>query len=480
MVLAPEHPLVEQITTPEQRAAVEAYREHGRAQERPRAHRAGEGKDRRLHRRVRDQPGQRTSASRSGSPTTCSWATAPARSWPCRRTTSATWSSRRSSTCRSASRRAAQTRRDARNGQDGRRLRGVPTAARSCFVERRRTPIHSPASLDWPADRRGEGSKITAWLEEQGLGKSTINYKLRDWLFTRQRYWGEPFPIVWEDGQHRAHRPRANCRSCRRRSTTSSRPAPPSRRWRRPPTGCATPTPRDARDQHHAAVGRLVLVLPALLRPAERASASSAKKRKTTGWAAASQPGGVDLYVGGTEHAVLHLLYARFWHKVLFDLGHVSTPEPFQRLVNQGLILGEDGQKMSQVPRQRRQPRRRRRRIRRGRPAALRDVHGPAGADEAVEHDRRRRRVPFSGARLAACSWRKIRQASGSLSPTVQLAEPTAAQRRVVHATIKKVTDDIEALAFNTAISQMMIFVNEFTSAERAAGVRAAHAARCC
>ena len=86
-------------------------------------------------------------------------------------------------------------------------------------------------------------------------------------------------------------------------------------------------------------------------------SASSAKKRNATGWAAPSKPGGVDLYVGGTEHAVLHLLYARFWHKVLFDLGYLSKPEPFQRLVNQGLILGEDGQKMSKCSRQRGEPR---------------------------------------------------------------------------------------------------------------------------
>ena len=119
-------------------------------------------------------------------------------------------------------------------------------------------------------------------------------------------------------------------------------------------------------------------------------------------WMGGGKPGGVDLYVGGTEHAVLHLLYARFWHKVLFDLGHVSTPEPFQRLVNQGMILGEDGQKMSKS---------------RGNVInpddviaeygadalrLLRDVHGPARADEALEHDRRRGRVPVPRARLAA------------------------------------------------------------------------------
>ena len=95
----------------------------------------------------------------------------------------------------------------------------------------------------------------------------------------------------------------------------------------------------------------------------------------------------VDLYVGGAEHAVLHLLYSRFWHKVLFDRGVVSTPEPFQKLVNQGMILGENNEKMSQEPRQRDQPRRDRHGVRRRLAAAVRDVHGPAGSDQALEHD---------------------------------------------------------------------------------------------
>ena len=202
--------------------------------------------------------------------------------------------------------------------------------------------------------------KITAWLEAKGLGKKTINYKLRDWLFSRQRYWGEPFPIVWKtgpDGQpyHEALPESALpllAAAARRLQAHARRPAAARAR-----EGLGEPARRlEARDQHHAAMGRQLLVLPALPGCSTTTAPSAAPRPSATGWApthhGTTQPRspttpGVDLYVGGTEHAVLHLLYARFWHKVLFDLGHVSTPEPFFKLVNQGLILGEDGQKMS-------------------------------------------------------------------------------------------------------------------------------------
>ena len=178
----------------------------------------------------------------------------------------------------------------------------------------------------------------------------------------------------------------------------------------------------------------------------------------------AATPGGVDLYVGGTEHAVLHLLYARFWHKVLFDLGHVSTPEPFQRLVNQGMILGEDGHKMSKRRGNVVDPGRRDRRIRRGRVPLLRNVHGPARADEAMEHERRRRRLALPRPRLAADDGGEPGGRMGSVRRGAGSPSRRSAQQKVMHATIKKVGDDIEALAFNTAISQMMIFVNAFTN----------------
>ena len=183
-------------------------------------------------------------------------------------------------------------------------------------------------------------------------------------------------------------------------------------------------------------------------------------------WMGGEKPGGVDLYVGGTEHAVLHLLYARFWHKVLFDLGYLSKPEPFQRLVNQGIILGEDNQKMSKSRGNIVNPGRRDRPVRRGRISLLRDVYGAARANETVEHARRGRRVAFSCARLALADDREPGGRVGIVRQDSKMSIQTRAQQKITHATIKKVTEDIESLSFNTAISQMMIFVNAFTNAE--------------
>ena len=173
----------------------------------------------------------------------------------------------------------------------------------------------------------------------------------------------------------------------------------------------------------------------------------------------------MDLYVGGTEHAVLHLLYARFWHKVLFDLGHLSTPEPFQRLVNQGLILGDDGVKMSKS---------------RGNVVNPDSVIAEYGADSLrlyemfmgpLEHAKPWSMTGVEGVyRFLARVWRlamsENQEGNWILSEDLAEKELTSTQRRVLHATIKKVTEDIEALSFNTAISQMMIFTNEFTSAK--------------
>jgi leucyl-tRNA synthetase len=182
-------------------------------------------------------------------------------------------------------------------------------------------------------------------------------------------------------------------------------------------------------------------------------------------WMGGAKPGGVDLYVGGTEHAVLHLLYARFWHKVLFDLGYVSKPEPFQRLVNQGIILGEDNQKMSKS---------------RGNIVNPDDVIEQYGADAFRCYEMfmgpLEQMKPWSMrgvegiARFLARVWRLImaenQAGQWELSPAVQDVDLTKPQRKTLHATTKKVTDDIESLSFNTAISQMMIFVNAFTTAQ--------------
>jgi leucyl-tRNA synthetase len=174
----------------------------------------------------------------------------------------------------------------------------------------------------------------------------------------------------------------------------------------------------------------------------------------------------VDLYVGGTEHAVLHLLYARFWHKVLFDLGHVTTPEPFQKLVNQGLILGEDGQKMSKS---------------RGNVVNPDDVVKEYGADALrlyemfmgpLEQVKPWQMKGVEGvSRFLARVWRvafeQSQDGSWQLSNKVQDVPCTDRELlRVVHETIRKVGEDIEKLSFNTAISQMMICTNAFTQAE--------------
>ena len=175
------------------------------------------------------------------------------------------------------------------------------------------------------------------------------------------------------------------------------------------------------------------------------------------------KPGGVDLYVGGTEHAVLHLLYARFWHKVLFDLGYLSKPEPFQRLVNQGIILGEDNQKMSKS---------------RGNIVNPDDVIEQYGADAFRCYEMfmgpLEQMKPWSMrgvegvSRFLARVWRLLMNENQAgdweLSAAVQDVDPSQGQQKITHATIKKVTEDIEALSFNTAISQMMIFVNAFTN----------------
>jgi leucyl-tRNA synthetase len=310
--------------------------------------------------------------------------------------------------------------------------------------------------------------KITKWLEEHGQGKGAINYKLRDWLFSRQRYWGEPFPIVWEsepDGQHRHHRA----------VDESELPVVPPPLEDYKPTGTGEPPLAKAKEwvRYSENATRELNVMPQwagscwyYLRfcdPQNDKRFVGEKAEKY--WMGGPKPGGVDLYVGGTEHAVLHLLYARFWHKVLFDLGYLSKPEPFQRLVNQGIILGEDGQKMSKS---------------RGNIVNPDDVIDQYGADAFRLYEMfmgpLEQMKPWSMrgvegvSRFLARVWRLMmtenQAGEWESSPVVQDVDPSKEQQKILHATIKKVTEDIDSLAFNTAISQMMIFVNAFTTAE--------------
>ena len=304
-------------------------------------------------------------------------------------------------------------------------------------------------------------AKIGAWLEERGLGKIAINFKLRDWLFSRQRYWGEPFPIVWENGQHRG-------------ISESELPLTPPVLADFKPTGTPEPPLSKAQDwvRYSETATRELNTMPQwagscwyYLRycdPTNSQRFVSQEAERYWMGATSGKPGGVDLYVGGTEHAVLHLLYARFWHKVLFDLGHVSTPEPFQRLVNQGLIMGEDGQKMSKS---------------RGNVVNPDDVIADYGADALrlyemfmgpLEQSKPWSMTGVEGvSRFLARVWRLVMQENQAseweMGPISADAALDKAQLKVIHATIKKVGEDIEALSFNTAIAQMMVYVNTFT-----------------
>jgi leucyl-tRNA synthetase len=326
--------------------------------------------------------------------------------------------------------------------------------------------INSPVIDGLPS--REAIRKITQWLEKRGLGKGAINYKLRDWLFSRQRYWGEPFPIVWEsepDGQHRHHRA----------LDESELPVVPPPLDDYKPTGTGEPPLAKAKDwiRYSEKATRETNVMPQwagscwyYLRFCDPQNDKRfVGERAEKYWMGGNKPGGVDLYVGGTEHAVLHLLYARFWHKVLFDLGYLSKPEPFQRLVNQGIILGEDNQKMSKS---------------RGNIVNPDDVIEQYGADAFRCYEMfmgpLEQMKPWSMrgvegvSRFLARVWRLMMNENQAgdweLSAALQDVDPDKAQQKVTHATTKKVTEDIESLSFNTAIAQMMIFVNAFTNAE--------------
>jgi leucyl-tRNA synthetase len=300
--------------------------------------------------------------------------------------------------------------------------------------------------------------KITAWLESHGKGRKAINYKLRDWLFARQRYWGEPFPIVWVDGQA-LPLPEEQLpillpeTSNFKPSGSGESPLANLTDWLQttdPISG--TPARRETNTMPQWA-GSCWYYLRFIDPKNQGRLVDPAKERY---W----MP--VDLYVGGSEHAVLHLLYARFWHKILYDIGVVSTPEPFKKLVHQGMVLGEDNQKMSKS---------------RGNVVNPDEIMDQFGADavrlyemfmgplEAVK--------PWSTrgvegvTRFLERVWRLMVNEESQVSSAVLETAPSLEHQRLLHQTIKKVTEDIEALRFNTAISQMMVFTNEMTKTER-------------
>ncbi len=309
--------------------------------------------------------------------------------------------------------------------------------------------------------------RIAADLQAQGQGRSAVNYKLRDWLFSRQHFWGEPFPILHEldaegrpNGRIRALRPEdlpVDLPATMAFDAGHDRPEPPLEKAPEDWLYVTLDGKRYKRETNTMPqwAGSCWYYLRFLDPHNARAAVDPAVEK-------AWMP--VDLYVGGAEHAVLHLLYARFWHKVLFDRGYVSTLEPFQKLVNQGMILGEDGGKMSKS---------------RGNVVNPDQVVSEYGADalrlyemfmgplEAVK--------PWSMDGVSGIrgfldrAWRMIvddRAEEMQLLAAVRPAEPTVEQSRMTHKTIQAVTRDLEQMSFNTAIARLMEFTNFFLKEE--------------
>jgi leucyl-tRNA synthetase len=327
--------------------------------------------------------------------------------------------------------------------------------------------------------------RITVWLESKGLGQKTVNFKLRDWLFSRQRYWGEPFPILWrKDSEgnlyHEALPETAlpllpPTLEDYKPTTDGQPPLARAQEWLNLPDGSTRET--NTMPQWAGSCWYYLRYLDA-----KNAQGFVGRDVEDYWMKSGGKTPGVDLYVGGTEHAVLHLLYARFWHKILFDLGQVSTAEPFFKLVNQGLILGEDGQKMSKS---------------RGNVVNPDDVLAEYGADafrlyemfmgplqdtkpwntQGVEGVYRflgrvwrlfvdeKAETEYEQASTVAGANAQTEESARlldliRLSPLVRDEAPTPAQLKLLHECIRKVTQDLEHLQFNTAISAMMVFIN--------------------
>lgn len=297
-----------------------------------------------------------------------------------------------------------------------------------------------------------------SWLEENGKGQGKVTYRLRDWLFSRQRYWGEPIPILHlEDGTMKTV-PEDQLPLVLpdveqiKPSGTGESPLANVTEWINtvdPETGMKARRETNTMPQW---AGSCWYYLRFIDPHNDKELVSKEKQRE---WLP------VDLYIGGAEHAVLHLLYARFWHKVLYDLGVVETKEPFHKLVNQGMILGTNNEKMSKS---------------RGNVINPDDIVDNFGADTLriyemfmgpLEATKPWNENGVEGAhRFLARVWRLFINEDGTLNEKIS-DQGTEEFKRTWHKTIKKVTDDLEHLRFNTAISQLMIFINEAYKAER-------------
>jgi leucyl-tRNA synthetase len=343
--------------------------------------------------------------------------------------------------------------------------------------------------------------RIIAWLEERGLGVRRVNYKLRDWLFSRQRYWGEPFPILHEVDEQGRPTGSVVPLSVEELPLTlpqlddyrpSGRPEPPlekAAQW----VWVTRKGKRYKRETNTMPqwAGSCCYYLRYLDPQNQRAFCAPAKERS---W----MP--VDLYVGGAEHAVLHLLYSRFWHKVLYDRGYVYTPEPFMRLVNQGMILGEmefthgrdrvrvtedqvekrgDGFVLKADPAVIVEARAYKMSKSRGNVINPDEVVNQYGADSMRLYEMfmgpLEATKPWSMRgvegvyRFLGRVWRLViddRAEAMKLADSVRDAEPDRETLRKLHQTIKKLTEDLDDMRFNTAISAMMELANHLTKAE--------------
>ncbi|MFC9416472.1 leucine--tRNA ligase [Bacillus mobilis] len=299
--------------------------------------------------------------------------------------------------------------------------------------------------------------KMIEWLEVTSAGNQKVTYRLRDWLFSRQRYWGEPIPVIhWEDGTMTAVKeeelplvlPKTeNIRP----SGTGESPLANIDEWVNvvdPETGKKGRRETNTMPQWAGSCWYYLRYID------PNNSEALVDPEKVKQWLP------VDIYIGGAEHAVLHLLYARFWHKVLYDIGVVPTKEPFQQLFNQGMILGENNEKMSKS---------------KGNVVNPDDIVASHGADTLRLYEMFMGPLDASIAwsengldgarRFLDRVWRLFIQDNGELSEKITDA-PNKELEKAYHQTVKKVTEDYAELRFNTAISQMMVFINDAYKAE--------------
>jgi len=301
-------------------------------------------------------------------------------------------------------------------------------------------------------------AKAIEWLEEKGVGEKKISYRLRDWLFSRQRYWGEPIPMIhWEDGSitpvPESELPLMLPKTDNiRPSGTGESPLANIAEWVNvvdPETGKKGRRETNTMPQWAGSSWYFLRYID----PTNSEAIADPELLKR--WLP------VDIYIGGAEHAVLHLLYARFWHKVLYDLGVVHTKEPFQKLFNQGMILGEGNEKMSKS---------------KGNVVNPDEIISSHGADTLRLYEM------FMGPLEASVAWSTngldgarrfldriwrlfVDEEDGAISSKIQVSDDKTLEKSY-HQTVKKVTEDYEGIRFNTAISQMMVFINDCYKAD--------------